>query len=94
MEELEEVKRDIKDINKALYTLIEAQSNTTHNVDMLSSDVKEMLKASMSCDIVNSDVKDIEKRVSILEDSKTWGFRLVIGAVILAVVGLVAGGIK
>ncbi len=94
MESEEEVKRDIKDINKILYQLVEAQSNTTHNVDMLSKDVKEMLKASMSCDIVDNDVKDLEKRVSILEDSKTWGFRLVAGAVMMAVVGLVAGGAK
>jgi len=94
MEAIDEVKRDIKDINKALYTLVEAQSNTTHNVDMLANDVKEMLKGSMSCNLVDAQVREQDKRITVLEDSKTWGFRLVVGAVILAFIGLVAGGVK
>lgn len=86
-----EHKHEIGDIQKALYTLIEAQKNTTRNVDTLSLDVKEMLKSSLGFDIVKKEVDLLTLRVNSLEESKNWGFKLIVGTVLTSVIGLLIG---
>ena len=122
------------EFSKALVQLIEAQKNTTRNVDALAADVKGVLKSTMhfellekkleltnariaklevssqDCPVVKSDLKACQEAVKTLEktdyklidekiennakdigelkESKTWGYRFLIGAVILGVVGL------
>jgi hypothetical protein len=96
---------------KALSTLIEAQKNTTRNVDNLATDVKGMLKNSLHFDILEKeleltnnrllkmedmnfnqmkqDIKSLDKKMEGIEQSKTWLWRLIVGAIILNLVGLV-----
>ena len=130
MQEVQEKQReDCGEFQKALYTLIEAQKNTTRNVDALAQDVKGVLKSSMHFELLEKklemtntrinklegnnfeivkkdidvmqkkldkiDIKAVEaniktdnEKIKLLEDSKTWGFRLIVGAVILGVIGL------
>ena len=92
MDELEKIDKDIRDINKVLYQLTEAQKNTTKNVDILTSDIKEMLKKSMNCQMVHNELQALEHRVTDLEASKTWGFRLVVGALMLGLVNILLEG--
>ncbi len=80
----------IENLQEAMYTLIEAQKNTTRNVDHLAEDVKEMLKSAGSCAVVESKIVSLEKRTKVLEDSKTWGFRLIIGGLIMSIIGVVS----
>lgn len=78
----EEYNKRVNEINTALYTLIEAQKNTTKNVDTLTTDVKELTKT-----ITNYEA--ISKRVEDLESSRTWVYRLVIGTLITAAIAII-----
>lgn len=74
----------VNKINNALYTLIEAQKNTTKNVDNLTADIKSISKTL-------SHLESIDRRLNDLENSKTWGFRLVITGAIGFVVWILKG---
>jgi len=82
---------DIEDIQKALYTLIEAQKNTTRNVDSLSADVKGMLKTTLNFSLIEKEIAHMEERVKHLEDHNSWGMKLIVGAVFTAIIGLIFG---
>jgi uncharacterized coiled-coil DUF342 family protein len=83
-----EARRRCDEIQKALYTLVEAQKNTTKNVDRLADDVKALIKNASEYHVLEVGIENINKKVEELESSKQWGFRLIIGAVITAVIGL------
>ena len=83
-----EARRRCDEIQKALYTLVEAQKNTTKNVDRLADDVKALIKNSSEYHILESSITAVNKKCDDLEESKQWGFRLIIGAVLLSLVRL------
>ena len=80
---------DISTIKDALYTLIEAQRNTTKNVDNLTQDMKEVIRAHSNFDTVEAQITSVEKRIKKIEETKTWEYRIFIGTVITGVVALV-----
>jgi Cu2+-containing amine oxidase len=134
-EEQERQRDKCGEFSKALVQLIEAQKNTTRNVDALAADVKGVLKSTMhfellekkleltnarvaklettatQCPVVLNDlkecqdhIKDIkkvdqnvitqrlgetEKDIKELQDSKSWGYKLIIGAVVMGIIGLI-----
>lgn len=71
----------ITDLTVALHTLIEAQKNTTKNVDILTNDVKHLTAAITNYEAVS-------KRVEDLESSRTWAYRLIIGTLIAGAITL------
>ena len=133
-EEQDRQRENCGEFSKALAQLIEAQKNTTRNVDTLALDVKGVLKSAMhfellekkleitnlrlskletksnDCPIVKSDIAtckhdveefknfdqslitekldNLEKDIKELKDSKSWGYKLLIGAFIMGVLGL------
>ncbi len=82
-----EARKRCDEIQKALYTLVEAQKNTTKNVDRLAEDVKVLIKNAYEFHVLEHDISDLNKRCDNLESSKQWGFRLIVGAVIMSAVG-------
>jgi len=83
---------EISEIKQALAELIQMQKNTTRNVNELSNDVKEMLKKSLSHEMQEKEIKILHERIDSLEETKTWTFRLVTGAIIMAVLSLLFDG--
>jgi len=132
--EQDEQRKNCGELQQAISALVEAQKNTTRNVDTLAADVKGVLKTTMhfelldkkleltnariskieatsnQCPIINKDISDLQTKVKELEnrdysvvkrrveetekdikdliESKTWGFRLIVGAVLLGILGL------
>lgn len=80
-EKEKEYSEKISELTIALHTLIEAQKNTTKNVDILTSDVKHLTTAITNYEAVS-------KRVEDLESSRTWGYRLIIGTLIAGAITL------
>jgi uncharacterized coiled-coil DUF342 family protein len=87
-QEHHEARRRCDDIQRALYTLVEAQKNTTKNVDRLADDVKILIQNSSEYHILENNIENLEKKCEELEASKQWGFRLLIGAFITAISSL------
>ena len=96
MREVRELKRQhdlqrekISELHTALTSLIEAQRITTKNVDTLSKDVKEMIKNSLTYELLEKEIVMINHRLETLEDNKAWLYKMVVGAVIMAGIGLI-----
>ena len=86
--EHQEARKRCDEIQKALYTLVEAQKNTTKNVDRLADDVKALIKNSSEYHVLENNISALTLRMNEIEDSKQWGFRLIVGAVIMSLVGI------
>jgi septal ring factor EnvC (AmiA/AmiB activator) len=107
MAEVRELKRQhekqrdkINELHTSLYTLIESQKITTRNMERLTEDIKDILKSSSSIEVVEKEIVMINHRLKDLEDNKAWLFKMVVGAVVMAGIGLIIdfkhakGGIK
>ena len=73
---------ELKQINKALYSLLEVQKITTKNVDSLTKDVKKLTESVLT-------MNTLEKRISSLENSQIWVVRTIIGAIIIEAMRLI-----
>lgn len=93
IKELDTIKNDVKLLQQALYTLVEAQRNTVSNIDMLTKDIKEIVNLTYENESIKTAVqKDIEhfgKRVEELEKSRVWVIRLIIGSVFSIITAVV-----
>ncbi len=88
--ELDKSQNDIKSIREALFTLIEAQRNTTKNVDNLATDLKEVFKITQNLYIFETRLKELEGKSKKFEDAKVWEYRIFIGAIVGGIVTLVS----
>lgn len=88
--ELDRNQGDIKAIREALYTLIEAQRNTTKNVDALADDLKEVFKTTQNFNLLETKLNTLELKLKKIEDTKTWEYRIFIGAVVGGIITLIS----
>lgn len=90
-EKVKEIELDVKEITKHVFKLIEAQSTTTRNVDIISQDLREILKVTNSYDVFINRIDAIEKRMDYFDSHRTWFTRIVggilIGAAMTALLG-------
>jgi small-conductance mechanosensitive channel len=80
--------KEILETHKILQSSVEQQKQTQKVLDAFSEDLKEILKAATCCEMNKKDIESINKRLSKVEDSKTWMYRLIVGAVITGVLGI------
>lgn len=86
------IERDIRDLEKIVYRLTESQQITTTNIDKLSADIKEILKNSQSVELLKQEIINMDKRMTKIESSISWGLKILIGAFILGVFKMVTQG--
>lgn len=79
---------EITHLRELIGNLAHIQQSTTENVNLLTSDVKEMLKQSLTYDILEKEIIMINRRIDDIDDSRSWLTKLIIGAIIVAVLGL------
>jgi len=85
----EEQHREIVHIKELISNLANVQKNTTENINILTSDIKEILKHSLTYEIVEKEMVMLSRRIENLEESRSWTLKLIVGAIIMALVGLV-----
>ena len=86
---LDKTKDEVQEIKSALTTLIEAQRNTTKNVDNLTTDMKKLIKSTASFDVIETELHQLDQRVKKIEDTKTWEYRIIIGAIVGGIITII-----
>lgn len=96
---VKELESDIKEITKMIYGLSETQKVsliqqqvTTDNINLLTKDMKEALKATLSCDVVFSRLDTLDKGLTELQGLKNKIAFMVVGSVIVALLSIVVRG--
>lgn len=64
----------------------------TERVGNLQEDMRELKGSMAHLSEVISHIEDMERRLASLEDWQEWAQRIILGAIIMAVIGLVLGG--
>jgi len=85
----EEQRNEIMHLRELIGNLTAIQKNTTDNINVLTSDVKEMLKHSLTYEMLEKEIVMINRRVDELDNNKAWLMKLIIGAIVMALIGLV-----
>jgi len=80
---------EIMHIKELISNLANVQKNTTENINVLTSDIKEILKHSLTYEIVEKEMVMLNRRIENLEESRSWTLKLIVGAVIMGLIGLV-----
>ena len=64
----------------------------TERVGNLQEDLRELKDSVAHLSNGMNHIEDMERRLASLEDWQEWAQRIILGAVIMAVIGLVLGG--
>lgn len=96
---IKEAESDIKEITRMIYKLSETQSTaivlqqaTTDNINKLTADMKETLRATMSCDVVFTRLDTLDREIKEFKVAKNKIIFLILGSVTLAILSLVVKG--
>jgi len=84
-----EQQSEILHLRELIGNLTSIQQNTTDNINILTADVKEMLKHSLTYEMIEKEIVMINRRVDDLDNSRAWLIKLIVGAIIMALVGLI-----
>lgn len=98
-ERIHEIEHDIKETTRIIHKISENQQVaqvhqqiTTDNINKLTTDMKKMLSVTLSCDIINERILNLENDLMDIKRTKNFLGLLVIGAVVTALLSLVIKG--
>jgi flagellin-like hook-associated protein FlgL len=80
---------EIREVQVALARLETATTDTNRRLDTIEQTLKSLQANSATMVVLVNRVDMHENRILSLESNFTWGTRLVLGAVFLAVLGLI-----
>lgn len=81
---MQRTSREIGGVHRAMESLSRQVEKQTDHIDDLRKEVAQIA-------VQQKDIDHVQERVTKLEDSQRWLVRLVIGAVLMAILGLVIG---
>jgi DNA repair ATPase RecN len=81
--------KDMLDMQKHLHSMVTRQQIMEKNLDQVNDQLEKIISVAQCCEVGKQELKSIESRIKILEDNKKWMFRLVVGAVIAAMMNIV-----
>lgn len=89
---LKEVEYDLKEITKLVYRLAESQNITVKNIDLMTKDIKDILKATSRQNIFDARLDAVEARLDKTDAVKLWIAKIVGGILLGALMTLVLKG--
>ena len=75
--------------NDILKKVKDAQKINENSVSKLSNETKEILRRLAEIDVLKVEINSLHDKVTILEKNKNWLYRSLIGAIFLAILGIV-----